>query len=161
MPSCPAPGDPDDAAKALQLALVSEVPLGRFGLSGGHATMQMGFLSGGQKKSRVAFALLTGTAPALIVLDEPMNHLDVETVDALIDAIAAYSGALLVVSHDWYFLGRVATEYWGVAAGRVTVHHGAVAATIAVRKSKYQCSWKAPSSPNLALVRRSGRRRRS
>jgi ATP-binding cassette subfamily F protein 3 len=87
--------------------------LGKFGIQGDRATTQMGWLSGGQK-SRVVLALLCKRLPALIVLDEPTNHLDAETIDVLIDALREFKGAVVMVSHDQYFLSQVATEYWSV-----------------------------------------------
>merc|ERR1719362_902336 len=94
--------------------------LGRFGISGDMALRRIVTLSGGQK-SRVALAIITYLQPHLIYLDEPTNHLDMETIDALIEAIKAFQGAVVMVSHDQYFLSQVATEFWSVAGGRVRV----------------------------------------
>jgi len=93
--------------------------LGQFGITGDMVTMQMGFLSGGQK-SRVVFSMLTKSQPSLIILDEPTNHLDMETIDVLIDAIKEFKGAVVLVSHDQYFLKSVATDYWCVVDGKLT-----------------------------------------
>lgn len=98
--------------------------LGKFGIQGDRATTQMGWLSGGQK-SRVVLALLCKRLPALIVLDEPTNHLDAETIDVLIEALREFKGAVVMVSHDQYFLSQVATEFWSVGQANkgVTVYH--------------------------------------
>mmetsp|Transcript_41353 Transcript_41353/g.93545 ORF Transcript_41353/g.93545 Transcript_41353/m.93545 type:complete len:734 (+) Transcript_41353:55-2256(+) len=94
--------------------------LARFGLSGQLHTQPIRCLSGGQK-SRVALALVTSVQPHLVLLDEPTNHLDMDTIDALIEAIHHFNGAVLLVSHDQYFLDKVATEYWSVASGEVRI----------------------------------------
>lgn len=95
--------------------------LGRFGIAGDMALRQIATLSGGQK-SRVALAIATYSQPHLIYLDEPTNHLDMETIDALIDAIKEFPGAIVVVSHDQYFLSQIAKEFWSVANGKVAVY---------------------------------------
>jgi len=94
--------------------------LGRFGVGGDMALRKIVTLSGGQK-SRVALAIVTYSQPHLIYLDEPTNHLDMETIDALIEAIKNFDGAVVMVSHDQYFLSQVASEFWSVAAGKVKV----------------------------------------
>lgn len=74
--------------------------LGRYGLSGEAQTAIMGTLSEGQK-SRIVFALLAIDGPNMILLDEPTNGLDIPTIDSLADAINAFSGGVVVVSHDF------------------------------------------------------------
>ncbi len=85
--------------------------LASFGLPGDLAHRPLGALSGGER-FRVALATLLLAEPPhqLLVLDEPTNNLDLATVDALVDALAAYRGGLLVVSHDGAFLERLALD---------------------------------------------------
>ncbi|XP_075987252.1 ATP-binding cassette sub-family F member 1 [Anticarsia gemmatalis] len=73
--------------------------LGTFGLASHAHTIKMMDLSGGQK-ARVALAELTLMAPDVVILDEPTNNLDIESIDALADAINDYKGGVIIVSHD-------------------------------------------------------------
>ncbi|MBU3078484.1 ABC-F family ATP-binding cassette domain-containing protein [Sphingomonas quercus] len=77
--------------------------LGRFGFSGDKATTKVGRLSGGER-ARLALALITREAPHMLILDEPTNHLDVDAREALVQALAEYAGAVVVVSHDRHML---------------------------------------------------------
>lgn len=73
--------------------------MGTFGLVSHAHTIRMKDLSGGQK-ARVALAELCLSAPDVLVLDEPTNNLDIESIDALAEAINEYKGGVIIVSHD-------------------------------------------------------------
>ncbi len=75
-------------------------------------------LSGGQR-SRVALAAVSYVAPHVLVLDEPTNNLDLESVAALAESVKNFPGAVIVVSHDQYFVTKVANEAWVVSGGVV------------------------------------------
>jgi ATP-binding cassette subfamily F protein 3 len=81
--------------------------LGRFGISGDTQLQKVGKLSGGER-NRVALARLAAADANFLVLDEPTNHLDLWARDALEQALTAFDGTVLFVSHDRYFVNRVA-----------------------------------------------------
>lgn len=80
-------------------------------------------LSGGQK-TRLALAKLLLTKPDLLILDEPTNHLDIETLSWLEQYLANYSGAVLIVSHDRYFLDKVVTQVYELSRTEIKKFHG-------------------------------------
>ncbi|MDR1049381.1 MAG: AAA family ATPase [Synergistaceae bacterium] len=70
--------------------------------------MPSGALSGGERlKAALLCALHRSPSPQLLILDEPTNHLDLDSVEAVEKVLNAYTGALLVVSHDAFFLDRI------------------------------------------------------
>jgi ATP-binding cassette subfamily F protein 3 len=99
--------------------------LGRFGFSGPKATTQVGKLSGGER-ARLALALITRDAPHLLILDEPTNHLDVDAREALIQALNAYSGAVVIVSHDRHMLEMTADRLVLVDGGTASDYDGSL-----------------------------------
>ncbi|MCM3664411.1 ABC-F family ATP-binding cassette domain-containing protein [Mesobacillus subterraneus] len=84
---------------------------------------KMNELSGGQKK-RVALAQVLIESPDLLILDEPTNHLDYETVKWLEDYLSRYSGSLLLVTHDRYFLDRVTNRMFELDGGSLYSYKG-------------------------------------
>jgi ATP-binding cassette, subfamily F, member 3 len=99
--------------------------LGRFGFSGAKATTLVGKLSGGER-ARLALALITRDAPHMLILDEPTNHLDVDAREALVQALNAYEGAVVLVSHDRHMLELTADRLVLVDDGTATEFSGSI-----------------------------------
>jgi ATP-binding cassette subfamily F protein uup len=104
------------------------------GLPGG-LTGVVGSMSGGERR-RVALARLLVSAPDVLLLDEPTNHLDVEGIDWLAGHLADRRGALVVVTHDRWFLDAVATRTWEVVDGRLEGYEGGYAAYVLARAER-------------------------
>src|SRR3546814_8769114 len=92
--------------------------LGRFGFSGDMAKSPVAPFSGGER-ARLALALIVWRKPNLLLLDEPSNHLDVDTREALDRALDEFSGSLLMVSHDRHLLRTTDDSFCIVADGQV------------------------------------------
>ncbi|MHB8491538.1 MAG: ABC-F family ATP-binding cassette domain-containing protein [Solirubrobacteraceae bacterium] len=122
----------DSAFRDVLDGLMGGVELRLF--SGGIDTPLAG-LSGGERR-RMALARLLLDPPELLLLDEPTNHLDVEGVDWLARHLAARRGAMLVVTHDRWFLDAVCTATWEVADGAVHEYDGGYAAYVLARAER-------------------------
>ncbi|WP_453995609.1 ABC-F family ATP-binding cassette domain-containing protein [Bacillus nitroreducens] len=110
-----------DAANAWEANSNAKAVLSKLGIN--DFSQDVTELSGGQKK-RVALAQSLIEVPDLLILDEPTNHLDFETIKWLEDYLAKYSGALLVVTHDRYFLDRVTNRIIELDEGRLYTYTG-------------------------------------
>ena len=97
--------------------------LGSFCFSNDAVFKEVGKLSGGEK-ARLALALMLLMPCNLVVLDEPTNHLDIPAKQMLEDALIEYEGAVLVVSHDRYFISRVANKIVEIRDGDLVVYRG-------------------------------------
>ncbi len=113
---------------------VTEI-MGHLGLVDGEA--RVGTLSGGTKR-RVALARLLLEAPDLLLLDEPTNHLDADTTQWLQDYLLSYPGAVLLITHDRYFLDRLASRMLELEDGRITTYAGGYSAYLVKKEELLQ-----------------------
>ena len=97
--------------------------LGHYGFKHVHLDVEVGKLSGGQQ-SKLLFAIIGQKRANLLVLDEPTNHLDYEAREALEEALEEYPGTILFISHDRYFINKVANKLWVVRDGNLFVSYG-------------------------------------
>merc|ERR1712137_1527493 len=97
--------------------------LGKYGIEGDTALRSIRTLSGGQK-SRVVFAKIAWERPHVLLLDEPSNHLDIETIEGLARSLATFDGGVLMVSHDQRLIELVCDEIWSLEDSRVTKWDG-------------------------------------
>src|SRR5271168_2780078 len=97
--------------------------LGCFLFSGDDVFKPLGVLSGGER-NRYALARILVSPSNFLLLDEPTNHLDMRAKDVLLEAIAAFSGTVIFVSHDRYFIDRLATRVLEVENGAVNSYEG-------------------------------------
>jgi ATP-binding cassette subfamily F protein 3 len=97
--------------------------LGCFMFSGDDVFKPLGVLSGGER-NRYAMAKMLVSPANMLLLDEPTNHLDLRAKDVLLDAIRNFTGTVLFVSHDRYFIDGLATRVFEVEAGRVHIYPG-------------------------------------
>jgi ATP-binding cassette, subfamily F, member 3 len=109
--------------------------LGSFLLSGDEAEKPLGGLSGGERR-RLSLAALVASGANALVLDEPTNHLDLDAREALEDALLAFDGAVLLVSHDRALLDAVGTRTIAFEEGRLRSYEGGWAEYARVREER-------------------------
>ena len=112
-----------DAADGYNMDVNIKKVLGGMGFPQSTWEKNVGVLSGGEL-TRLRIAKLLLEKPDILILDEPTNHLDFATMEWLETYLKGYSGAVLVVSHDRYFLDNVCTKIWEVAGRSMTVYKG-------------------------------------
>jgi ABC transport system ATP-binding/permease protein len=127
--------------------------LERFAFDGNAQKKKVAALSGGER-ARLALARLLASAANLLLLDEPSNDLDTDTLSALEDFLSTYEGSLLVVTHDRYLLDRVTTGILCFEGdGRVTRYAGAYQAYAAARAREEDERRAAKNAPELVARR--------
>jgi len=100
--------------------------LGSFLFSGDTVEKKIKVLSGGEK-ARVALAKVIASKANFLMLDEPTNHLDIHSVDLLVEALNKYEGSLILVSHDRYFISRIANKIWEIDEQQIREFKGTYA----------------------------------
>jgi ATP-binding cassette subfamily F protein 3 len=100
-------------------------------------SMPLGHLSGGQQ-TRALLARLLLESPDLLVLDEPTNHLDINAVEWLESFLKTWPGALLVVSHDRYFMDHVIDTIWEMEWGQIEVYRGNYSHYVQQREARHE-----------------------
>ncbi len=110
-------------AAATQMVPIIRTLLGGFLFQGDDIHKKAGVLSGGER-TRLAVARMLLRASNLLLMDEPTNHLDLDSKDVLLEALEEYGGTLIFVSHDRYFVERLATKIIEVGHGQASVYPG-------------------------------------
>ena len=122
-----------DSADAWDANTAAKTILTKLGIA--DFSKKIGELSGGQKK-RVALAQVLIEAPDLLILDEPTNHLDYETVKWLEEYLGRYTGSLLLVTHDRYFLDRVTNRIFELDGGSLFAYKGNYASFLEAKANR-------------------------
>ncbi|MDX1995155.1 MAG: ABC-F family ATP-binding cassette domain-containing protein [bacterium] len=111
--------------------------LAQFLFTGDDVFRTVGTLSGGER-GRLALAKLQLDGANLLLLDEPTNHLDIDSQEVLEEALASFSGTVLLVSHDRYLIDALATQIWAASPGRLDIFKGTYREFLAARQAAAQ-----------------------
>jgi ATP-binding cassette subfamily F protein 3 len=126
--------------------------LARFLFTGEEIYKGVAALSGGER-SRLALAKLVYSRANVLVLDEPTNHLDIPSREALERALSEYPGTIITISHDRYFLDKIATEILHFEGGGATYHMGTYSDYYAMRHRKEPAEERAAPKPRARAVK--------
>lgn len=126
-----------EAADGYQIQVKINTVLGGMGFASYDRNIITDNLSGGEK-TRLATARLLLLEPDLLILDEPTNHLDFKTLSWLEDYLSSYKGALLVVSHDRYFLNRLVDHIWELERTVLTTYRGNYSSYVVQKKERVE-----------------------
>jgi len=133
--------------------------LGGFLFSGDDVHKKAGVLSGGER-TRLAVARMLLRPSNTLLLDEPTNHLDLDSKDVLLDALEDYGGTLIIVSHDRYFVEKLATKIIEIGHGGATVYPGTYAEFLWSKQSRErspdEATGKTAPRPSAPAARPSG-----
>jgi len=157
-----------DPAKTVYQTLEADAPigmvpmirnlLGGFLFAGDDIYKKAGVLSGGER-TRLAVARMLLKPANTLLLDEPTNHLDIDSKDVLLDALADFGGTLIFVSHDRYFVDRLATKIIAVGHGRVEIYPGTYQEYLWSKAQRESARAATPGTPaGTAPMRKSGNR---
>jgi ATP-binding cassette subfamily F protein 3 len=130
--------------------------LGSLGFSNDSVFKDVGHLSGGEK-ARLALALMLVRPCNLLVLDEPTNHLDIPAKQMLEEALRAYDGAALLVSHDRYFIGQVANRIVEVRDGELILYRGDYAYYLEKKREEREAALQAEEQQQREQQRQANR----
>ena len=126
--------------------------LGGFLFSGDDVYKKAAVLSGGER-TRLAVARMLLRPSNTLLLDEPTNHLDIDSKEVLLDALADYGGTLIFVSHDRYFVERLATKIVEVGHGKALLYPGTYEAFLWSKQQKAKVPPTRPAAPAAATAR--------
>jgi ATP-binding cassette, subfamily F, member 3 len=126
--------------------------LAKFLFTGDDISKPVAALSGGEQ-SRLALAKLIYTRANVLVMDEPTNHLDIPSREALEQALAQFPGTIITVSHDRYFLDKLATEILHFENGAATYHTGSYTDFYAVHHLKQPVKEEPPPKKRVVVTR--------
>ncbi len=126
--------------------------LGAFLFRGDDVEKKVRVLSGGEK-SRLALARMLLRPANMLLLDEPTNHLDLDSKEILLEALDAYKGTILFVSHDRFFLESLATKVAEIGTGEIVIHWGGYADFVRSKERAAQAAEAGPEPKEDALVK--------
>jgi ATP-binding cassette subfamily F protein 3 len=144
-----ASGSPNDMVPAIRNIL------GGFLFTGDDVYKKAGVLSGGER-TRLAVARMLLRPSNTLLLDEPTNHLDLDSKDVLLDALEDYGGTLIIVSHDRYFVEKLATKIIEIGHGQALVYPGTYAEFLWSKAQKENPNPKAQSPKPKAVTTKGG-----
>jgi ATP-binding cassette subfamily F protein 3 len=130
--------------------------LGRFLFSGSEAEKPLDGLSGGERR-RVSLAILVASDANVLILDEPTNHLDIDAREALEDALSAFDGTVLLVSHDRALLDAVGTRTFALEDGTIRSYLGGWAEYSRVRDERREAETRPRPKANAKASKANGR----